>query len=228
MPGYSPPAGKTVWQSGKRRGNPTPDPAEHAFQPTLESFVREAIQNEIERRKRAALRASLRKPHPESEELAELADQDVDPADLDLHRPTVDDLTITRDGTTYTRVPDVFDVWLDSSVASWGTLDYPEEEEAFEELWPADLIMEAHDQTRGWFWSQLGMGTAALDEIEAAHTAVGGEGRGAGMPRSRSITPTRCSSPRSSKGSVETSTRKQSTFSKRAQATPGRVTSSGC
>ena len=99
------------------------------------------------------------------EELADLADQDVDPDDLDLHRPTVDDLTITRDGTTYTRVPDVFDVWLDSSVASWGTLDYPEETGAFEELWPADLIMEAHDQTRGWFWSQLGMGTAALGEI---------------------------------------------------------------
>ncbi|MEF8841904.1 MAG: isoleucine--tRNA ligase [Haloarculaceae archaeon] len=99
------------------------------------------------------------------EELADLADQDVDPEAVDLHRPTVDDLTITREDTTYTRVPDVFDVWLDSSVASWGTLDYPEEEEAFEELWPADLIMEAHDQTRGWFWSQLGMGTAALDEI---------------------------------------------------------------
>ncbi|MFC6939303.1 isoleucine--tRNA ligase [Salinirubellus sp. GCM10025818] len=99
------------------------------------------------------------------EELAELADQDVDPEEVDLHRPTVDDLTITRDGTTYTRVPDVFDVWLDSSVASWGTLGYPQEESDFEELWPADLIMEAHDQTRGWFWSQLGMGTAALDEI---------------------------------------------------------------
>ncbi|NIS28762.1 MAG: class I tRNA ligase family protein, partial [Actinobacteria bacterium] len=36
---------------------------------------------------------------------------------------------------------------------------------AFEELWPADLIIEAHDQTRGWFWSQLGMGTAALGEV---------------------------------------------------------------
>ncbi|WP_231186098.1 isoleucine--tRNA ligase [Haladaptatus sp. DYF46] len=99
------------------------------------------------------------------EELAEAVDQDVDPEDVDLHRPTVDDLTITKDGTTYTRVPDVFDVWLDSSVASWGTLDYPSNQEDFEELWPADLIMEAHDQTRGWFWSQLGMGTAALDEV---------------------------------------------------------------
>ena len=99
------------------------------------------------------------------EELAELVDQDVDPEEIDLHKPTVDDLTITEDGTTYTRVADVFDVWLDSSVATWGTLNYPAEREAFEELWPADLIMEAHDQTRGWFWSQLGMGTAALGEV---------------------------------------------------------------
>jgi isoleucyl-tRNA synthetase len=99
------------------------------------------------------------------EELAERVDQDVDPESVDLHKPSVDPLTITEDGTTYTRVPDVFDVWLDSSVATWGTVDYPAETEAFEELWPADLIMEAHDQTRGWFWSQLGMGTAAMDEV---------------------------------------------------------------
>jgi isoleucyl-tRNA synthetase len=99
------------------------------------------------------------------EELAERVDQPIDPEAVDLHKPTVDDLTITADGTTYTRVPDVFDVWLDSSVATWGTLDYPEETADFEELWPADLIVEAHDQTRGWFWSQLGMGTAAADRV---------------------------------------------------------------
>jgi isoleucyl-tRNA synthetase len=99
------------------------------------------------------------------EELAERVDQDVDPDELDLHRPSVDPLTITEDGTTYERVPDVFDVWIDSSVATWGTLDYPSSEEEFDDLWPADLIIEAHDQTRGWFWSQLGMGTAAVGEV---------------------------------------------------------------
>ncbi len=99
------------------------------------------------------------------EELAERVEEDVDPETIDLHRPSVDDLTIVEDGTTYRRVEDVFDVWLDSSVASWGTLAYPGETDAFDELWPADLIIEAHDQTRGWFWSQLGMGTAAVDEI---------------------------------------------------------------
>ncbi|SDL04266.1 isoleucine--tRNA ligase [Natronorubrum texcoconense] len=99
------------------------------------------------------------------EELAERVDQEIDPEDVDLHKDTVDDLTITEDGTTYTRVPDVFDVWLDSSVASWGTLDFPSDDSRFDELWPADFILEAHDQTRGWFWSQLGMGTAAMGEV---------------------------------------------------------------
>jgi len=98
------------------------------------------------------------------EELADRVDQSIDPDEIDLHRPTVDDLTITEDGTTYRRIEDVFDVWLDSSVATWATLGYPGETEQFEELWPADLIIEAHDQTRGWFWSQLGMGTAAFGE----------------------------------------------------------------
>ncbi|MGQ3722077.1 isoleucine--tRNA ligase [Natrialba aegyptia] len=98
------------------------------------------------------------------DELAERVDQDIDAATVDLHKDTVDDLTITEDGTTYTRVPDVFDVWLDSSVASWGTLNYPSDDSRFDDLWPADFILEAHDQTRGWFWSQLGMGTAALGE----------------------------------------------------------------
>ncbi|WP_455449958.1 isoleucine--tRNA ligase, partial [Natrinema thermotolerans] len=98
------------------------------------------------------------------EELAERVDQEIDSQTVDLHKDTVDELTITEDGTTYTRVPDVFDVWLDSSVASWGTLNYPEDDSRFDELWPADFILEAHDQTRGWFWSQLGMGTAALGE----------------------------------------------------------------
>jgi len=94
------------------------------------------------------------------EELAARADQEIDPETVDLHKGTVDELTITEDGVVYERVPDVFDVWLDSSVASWGTLGYPSRADEHEQLWPADLIIEAHDQTRGWFWSQLGLGTA--------------------------------------------------------------------
>jgi len=125
------------------------------------------------------------------EELAERVDQDVDPAAVDLHKGTVDDLTITEDGRTYHRVPDVFDVWLDSSVASWGTLGYPSDEDAFEDLWPADLIMEAHDQTRGWFWSQLGMGTAAMNQVPYQEVLMHGHALmpdGRAMSKSKNIT----------------------------------------
>jgi isoleucyl-tRNA synthetase len=54
------------------------------------------------------------------------------------------------------RSPDVFDVWFDSAVASWATLRFPSHEEEFADWWPADFITEGHDQTRGWFYSQLG------------------------------------------------------------------------
>ncbi len=96
------------------------------------------------------------------EELSKLVDQEIDPKEIDLHKPTVDKLTITKNDKKYTRVPDVFDVWIDSSVATWGTIGYPSKKEEFESVWPADLIMEAHDQTRGWFWSQLGMASASM------------------------------------------------------------------
>ncbi|MEY7850208.1 isoleucine--tRNA ligase [Natrarchaeobius sp. A-rgal3] len=124
------------------------------------------------------------------EELAERVDQNIDPETVDLHKDTVDDLTITEDGTTYTRVPDVFDVWLDSSVASWGTLNFPADDGKFDELWPADLILEAHDQTRGWFWSQLGMGTAALGESPYEQVLMHGHALmpdGRAMSKSRDI-----------------------------------------
>ncbi|QCC50544.1 isoleucine--tRNA ligase [Halapricum salinum] len=124
------------------------------------------------------------------EELAERVDQEIDPDTVDLHKDTVDELTITEDGRTYSRVGDVFDVWLDSSVATWGTLDYPEQSEAFEELWPADLIIEAHDQTRGWFWSQLGMGGASVGEIPYEQVLMHGYANmpdGRGMSKSKGI-----------------------------------------
>ena len=128
------------------------------------------------------------------EELAERADQDVNPAEIDLHRPAVDPITVTENGTRYERVPDVFDVWIDSSVASWGTIDYPGETDAYDELWPADFIVEAHDQTRGWFWSQLGMGTAATGQVPYEEVMMHGfandeNGRKMSKSRGNIVTP---------------------------------------
>jgi len=99
-----------------------------------------------------------------AEELAERADQEVDPNAIDLHRPVVDEITITEDGKTYRRINDIFDVWFESGVAHLASIGFPADQETFDDLWPADLIIEAHDQTRGWFWSQLEVGVAAFDQ----------------------------------------------------------------
>jgi isoleucyl-tRNA synthetase len=81
----------------------------------------------------------------------------------DPHRPYVDSITIPcACGGTMQRVEDIFDVWFDSAVASWATLGFPAEKEAFERYWPADFITEGQDQTRGWFYSQLGASTIAF------------------------------------------------------------------
>ncbi|NLA38393.1 MAG: isoleucine--tRNA ligase, partial [Methanomicrobiales archaeon] len=81
----------------------------------------------------------------------------------DPHRPYVDVITIPCScGEEMHRVDDIFDVWFDSAAASWATLGFPGEREAFDRLWPADFITEGQDQTRGWFYSQLGVSTAAF------------------------------------------------------------------
>ncbi len=75
----------------------------------------------------------------------------------DLHRPDVDSVLLDCPcGGKMSRSLDVFDVWFDSAVASWATLNFPRDESQFEDWWPADFITEGHDQTRGWFYSQLG------------------------------------------------------------------------
>jgi len=81
----------------------------------------------------------------------------------DPHRPFVDKVTIPcACGGTMKRVGDIFDVWFDSAVASWATVGFPAKTEEFEKLWPADFITEGQDQTRGWFYSQLGASTIAF------------------------------------------------------------------
>ncbi len=81
----------------------------------------------------------------------------------DPHRPYVDEVTFPCScGGTMKRVGDIFDVWFDSAVASWATLGFPKQTKDFEALWPADFITEGQDQTRGWFYSQLGASTIAF------------------------------------------------------------------
>jgi isoleucyl-tRNA synthetase len=79
------------------------------------------------------------------------------PRGFELHRNGVDQIEIRcKCGGKARREPDVLDGWLDSGVASWAGLDYPPNVKELRAWWPADAIVEAHDQTRGWFYNQLG------------------------------------------------------------------------
>ncbi len=81
-------------------------------------------------------------------ELKKLTGKELD----NLHRPWVDQVKLKCDcGKEMLRVPDVLDVWLDSGVAPWATLDYPSKEQPFKSLGFPDLILEGKDQIRGWF-----------------------------------------------------------------------------
>ncbi len=84
---------------------------------------------------------------------------------MDTHRPWIDGVTFKCPDCDKTmhRIPDVLDVWFDSGVAAWASLGYPHHKEEFEQWWPAKFIVEAHDQTRGWFYSQLGAGVISFD-----------------------------------------------------------------
>ncbi|MFI6497567.1 isoleucine--tRNA ligase [Nonomuraea typhae] len=90
------------------------------------------------------------------EELGTLAGREL--SSLDPHRPYVDDVTFDCPacGGLARRVPDVIDAWYDSGsmpFAQWGARGKPEG------VYPAQFICEATDQTRGWFYSLMAVGT---------------------------------------------------------------------
>ena len=97
-------------------------------------------------------------------ELGSWAGEDL--SNLDPHRPFVDDVTFPAPSGTGTmrRVPDVIDVWYDSGAmpfAQWGAPHHHEAD--FEAAYPAQYICEAIDQTRGWFYSLMAVGTLVFD-----------------------------------------------------------------
>jgi len=98
-------------------------------------------------------------------ELSEKSAHELDIDSLDLHMPFIDrvHLRCSKCGKEMHRVKDVLDVWIDSGSASWANLHYPHETDRFNKWFPADFIAEGSDQTRGWFYSMLVMGTIAFD-----------------------------------------------------------------
>ena len=100
-------------------------------------------------------------------ELQERAGRDL--TDLELHRPYVDDITFAcrECSATMLRTPEVIDCWYDSGAmpfAQWGYPHKPGSVEKFNEAYPADFICEAIDQTRGWFYTLMAIGTLVFDK----------------------------------------------------------------
>ena len=95
-------------------------------------------------------------------ELGELAGRDL--SGLDPHRPYVDEVTFDcrECGGRMRRVPEVIDAWYDSGSMPFAQIGYPHlpgSEEELARTYPAQFIAEAIDQTRGWFYTLMAVGT---------------------------------------------------------------------
>ena len=97
------------------------------------------------------------------------------PEDIELHRPFVDGVVLTCPdcGKPMKRVPEVIDCWFDSGAMPFAQWHYPfENEDIFNENFPADFISEAVDQTRGWFYSLMAISTLLFDKAPYKNVIV--------------------------------------------------------
>lgn len=97
------------------------------------------------------------------------------PADIELHRPYIDAVTITCPdcGKEMHRVSEVIDCWFDSGSMPFAQWHYPfENKEVFLKHFPADFISEAVDQTRGWFYSLLAISTLLFNKAPYKNVIV--------------------------------------------------------
>lgn len=84
----------------------------------------------------------------------------------DLHKPYIDNVVYPNPDdpsgqTMMRRVGDVFDCWFESGSMPYAQVHYPfDNKEWFENHFPADFIVEAMDQTRGWFYTLTVLSTA--------------------------------------------------------------------
>ena len=86
---------------------------------------------------------------------------------LIVHKPWIDQVTWVEEDEegVYRRVPEVIDCWFDSGSMPFAQWGYPQDgRQVFDDTFPADYIVEAIDQTRGWFYSMLMISTLVFDE----------------------------------------------------------------
>ena len=113
------------------------------------------------------------------------------PDEIELHRPYIDNVHIKcpKCGGKMQRVPEVIDCWFDSGSMPFAQHHYPfENQDKFEQQFPADFISEAVDQTRGWFYSLLAISTLLFNKAPFKNVVVLGlvlDGDGQKMSKSK-------------------------------------------
>lgn len=111
--------------------------------------------------------------------------------ELDLHRPFIDEIIIKcpKCKSKMHKIPDLIDVWFDSGSMPFAQWHWPfENKKLFKEQFPADFIVEAIDQTRGWFYTLLAISTLLEKGAPYKNVMVLGHAldeRGAKMSKSK-------------------------------------------
>jgi isoleucyl-tRNA synthetase len=107
--------------------------------------------------------------------------------EMEFHRPFIDTIELVKDGQKLTRVPDVFDCWFESGSMPYAETHYPFNKADFNpnpgpfskilarnKGYPADFIAEGIDQTRGWFYTMIVLGTALFGKSPYKRVVVNG------------------------------------------------------
>lgn len=93
----------------------------------------------------------------------------------DIHRHFIDDLPFERNGKKFYRIPEVFDCWFESGSMPYAQNHYPfENQDLFEDIFPADFIAEGVDQTRAWFYTLTILSTALFNKPAFKNVIVNG------------------------------------------------------
>ncbi len=94
---------------------------------------------------------------------------------VEFHRPYIDEIQLNcpECGKKMQRVPEVLDCWFDSGAMPFAQHHYPfENQDLFEQQFPAEFISEAVDQTRGWFHSLMAVSTLLFNQSPYKNVVV--------------------------------------------------------
>lgn len=105
----------------------------------------------------------------ELEKLAKLEPESI----TDIHRENIDDIEIIspKTGNKLRRVEFVFDCWFESGSMPFASQNYHKNKDI---NYPAEFIAEGLDQTRGWFYTLLIIGTALKNQAPFKNVIVNG------------------------------------------------------